>query len=369
MRRMAENIGRGHVSDFPASPSEVDVDWLEAQIRRAGGLTAGRLRTFRWASFGTGQMGTNVRFEFDYEVEGDGPLTLIGKFPSTDEGSLQTAAAFDIYRKEVLFYRELLPLLDVRAPVAYAAEVDGTGTRFVLLLEDLGPTRTGDQLKGCTLEDARGAIRQAAAFHAQTRNNRAVTDLVWLGNRPESIAQLQILYPQAQQIFCERYSDVFPDDLMTIAERFAARPDRWWGRKKPNPTLVHGDFRLDNMLFDVKGGAEPIAIVDWAGLQVESGLTDIGYFLGCGLDPEFRQAHETELLDLYCEEMTRRGSPMRVADIWDEYRIGALHGLATAIFSIAFVKRTERGDENLLSMARGAAQLALDHDSVGALLA
>jgi hypothetical protein len=46
--------------------------------------------------------------------------------------------------------------------------------------------------------------------------------------------------------------------------------------------------------------------------------------------------------------------------------IGALHGLFTVVFSAAFVVRTERGDANFLSMARGAADLALDHDSTGA---
>ena len=55
------------------------------------------------------------------------------------------------------------------------------------------------------------------------------------------------------------------------------------------------------------------------------------------------------------------------AEIWDDYRRGALHGLTTAVFSAAFVARTERGDANFLSMARGACALALAHDSLGAL--
>jgi len=74
------------------------------------------------------------------------------------------------------------------------------------------------------------------------------------------------------------------------------------------------------------------------------------------------------LIDLYCAEMTRLGVPRHRAQIWDEYRIGALSGLSTAVFSAAFVERTERGDANFLSMARGACSLALDHDSIGALL-
>ena len=51
------------------------------------------------------------------------------------------------------------PLLDVRVPRTYAAEVDESGGEFVLLFEDLGPCRQGNQLDSCSLADARHAIR------------------------------------------------------------------------------------------------------------------------------------------------------------------------------------------------------------------
>ena len=77
-----------------------------------------------------------------------------------------------------------------------------------------------------------------------------------------------------------------------------------------------------------------------------------------------RRAHEGELLDLYCAEMTARGVPMTRDSIWDDYVIGALHGVSTAVFSAAYVERTPRGDENFLSMARGGCALALQHGSI-----
>ena len=62
--------------------------------------------------------------------------------------------------------------------------------------------------------------------------------------------------------------------------------------------------------------------------------------------------------------MTARGVPLTHDDIWRDYVIGALHGVSTAVFSAAFVERTERGDANFLSMARGACALALEHGSL-----
>ena len=65
--------------------------------------------------------------------------------------------------------------------------------------------------------------------------------------------------------------------------------------------------------------------------------------------------------------MTARGVAMSRDSVWDDYRIGALHGVSTAVFSAAYVERTPRGDENFLSMARGACDLALEHGSLDAL--
>jgi hypothetical protein len=55
---------------------------------------------------------------------------------------------------------------------------------------------------------------------------------------------------------------------------------------------------------------------------------------------------------------------MSVDAIWRDYVVGALHGVSTAVFSSAFVVRTERGDANFLSMARGACALCLAHGSL-----
>ena len=126
------------------------------------------------------------------------------------------------------------------------------------------------------------------------------------------------------------------------------------------------DF-LDNLLFDIRDGSEPIAVLDWQTVTAGQAMSDIGYFLGTGIGDDLRRAHEDELLDLYCAEMTERGVKLTRGDIWDEYRRGALQGVTTAVFSAAFVERTERGDANFLSMARGGCALALDHNSVGTL--
>jgi len=354
------------VSGFPAHPGAVTAQWLTERLRDAGQLDGGRVASVSWQPIGTGQVGDSVRFSLAYE-DGAGPLTLAGKFPAADATSRATAAAFGLYAKEVGFYRELAPHLEVRAPQTYAAEADESGTGFVLLFEDLGPCRQGNQLDSCSLGDARHAIRQAAAIHAPSWNNQDLIARDWLHMRPEALAHVTALYPQAQAIFTERYADTLEPELMRVCAELNEASGHWFGREATDRCLIHGDFRLDNMLFDIKGGAEPIAVLDWQTVAVGNGLTDIGYFLGCGIGNALRREVEGELLDLYCAEMTERGVTMNREAVWDDYRLGALHGVSTAVFSAAFVERTERGDANFLSMARGACALALEHDSIGLL--
>lgn len=343
------------MQDIPGHPDAITADWWAEVLGRVPAHC-------RWESIGTGQVGDSVRFTLDFAGE-PAPVTLAGKFPAADPTSRGTAAMLGLYAREVNFYRELAPLLPVRTPKVHFADMAEDGASFCLLFEDLGPARGGNQIAGCGIEDARQAIRQAAALHAPSWHNPEILDRAWLQPDPAAAAQIKALYPQAQAIFRERYADVLEPEYMALCEALAEHTAAT-DRASERVSLVHGDFRLDNLLFDIRGGAEPIAVLDWQTLGIGNGLTDIGYFLGCGIGDGLRRAHERELLELYCAEMTARGVPLTVDAIWRDYVVGALHGVSTAVFSAAFVVRTERGDANFLSMARGACALCTEHGSL-----
>jgi len=203
------------VGDFPAHPGAVTADWLTDSLNRAGAMEGGRVASVEWVAIGTGQVGDSARFTLGYEGVA-GPPTLAGKFPAADATSRATAAAFGLYIKEVGFYRELASLLDVRVPRVFAAEIDSVGVEFVLLFEDLGPCRQGDQLASCSQGDARDAIRQAAAIHAPSWNNPSIIDHEWLAMRPEAVAQVKALFPQAHAVFAERYADTLEPEFMSV---------------------------------------------------------------------------------------------------------------------------------------------------------
>lgn len=351
------------MAEFPFHPDAISPDWLSQKLRDAG-VADSDVVALRWEPIGTGQVGDSARLYLTYAREGGGPSTIAAKFAAADPTSRATAAAMRLYAKEVGFYRELRKQLDVRVPMPLVAEIDSSGIEFLLLFEDLGPARSGNQLVSCSLADARAAIGQAARIHAPSWNNPAIVDLPWLATPAEVAAQVQQLYPEAHAVFRDRYGDLLEPEFMELCDELNERRDLLTQNTASNRCLVHHDFRLDNMLFDIKGGSEAIAILDWQTVSIGNGLTDIGYFLGTGIGNALRTAHEDELLDLYCTEMTARGVPLRREEIWDDYLAGALSGISTAVFSSAFVVRTERGDANFLSMARGGCALALEHGSL-----
>ena len=351
---------------FPTSPEAVTPAWLSERLRAAGALGEGAVTAVEWQPIGTGQVGDSARFTLSYDPPDAGPATLAGKFAAADRTSRQTAVTHGLYAKEVAFYRELAADLAIRTPRAFAAEVSDDGATCVLLFEDLGPARGGNQLAGCSLADAREAVRQLAGLHAPSWNNPAFVDRPWFAPRPGALDSLKAAYPYATQIFAERYADDLAPELMDVCRELSARSERWFGREANDRCLVHGDYRLDNMLFEIKGGAEALGVLDWQTLQVGSGLTDLAYFLGAGVGTSLR-AHENELIDAYLSAMAERGLPLAREAVGDDYRRGALHGVSTAVFSAAFVERTARGDAMFLDMARGACQLALDRESLGAL--
>lgn len=355
------------MADCPSHPAAISPEWLTVELRKAGLIDDVEITALSWQSIGTGNVGDSVRFTLAYDREGPWPSTIAGKFPASDETSRAIASAFGVYAKEVNFYREIAPRLKVRVPQAYVAEVAPNGVDFILLFEDLGPARAGDQLISCTVADARAAVRQAAAIHAPSWNDAEMLATEWLKPKPEALARRTKLYPAAQAVFRKRYADFLEPELMAICEDLAECVGTWIEREARPRSFVHGDFRLDNLLFDIKGGIEEIAVLDWQTVAAGNGLTDLGFFMGTGIGNALRLECEAELLDLYCSEMTRLGVPLSRDEIWDDYVVGSLRGIVNAVFSAANVKRSPRGDECFLSMARGGCALALQHGAISKL--
>lgn len=107
------------------------------------------------------------------------PKSLVGKFPSDNEVASATGKEMGFYRSEVMLYREAAHRAEIKTPAMYVAEINPSGD-FVLLLEDMAPAEPGDQMRGCTLNEARMALCEAAKLHAAFWNDTDLMRQDWL---------------------------------------------------------------------------------------------------------------------------------------------------------------------------------------------
>ena len=348
-------------------PARIDPAWMTRALRQAGSIREARVETVVAKPVGNGLVGDSFRFDLTYDqAEPGAPASVVGKFPAKDPASRQSGTDHVLYLSEVSFYRQIAATVAITTPRALVAEIDRATDDFTLLFEDLGPARQGDQLAGCDLADAQVAMREAAALHAPRWGDEALLALDWIVIKTERSAAVTAMLPPIIGLYRDRYDGQLEPAFMGMVEKLPAALDAMRGETATPFTVQHGDFRLDNILFDVQGGTRPMATLDWQTVSVGPALTDVAYFLSAGLDADLRRANERDLIRLYHDELRRRGvKDYSWETCWRDYRRFTLHGILMGVFSALAVERTDRGDALFLKMTRGACQLAADHDSFG----
>src|SRR5229473_7337484 len=156
------------ILDIPKSPDALSPEWLTAALQ-SGGLGNAKVASFEYEPIaaGVGFLGKLGRLHLRYAEGGkDLPRTLVVKQPTQDAKSRQLAMMFRFYEREVSFYREVGAAAGIRIPIMHFGAADPQDGNFVLLMEDLAPARVGDQLAGCSAEDARSAVGALAKCHA-----------------------------------------------------------------------------------------------------------------------------------------------------------------------------------------------------------
>ena len=349
-------------ADAIPSWDSITAAWLTDRLHEAG-HTGVYVRRFTRTQIGTGQIGKCIRFAL--ELDGDDPTaprTLVGKFPSDDPTSRATGVALRNYIKEVSFYQQMQKRISISTPRCYYARIEGEGPNFALLLADLSPARQGDQLAGCSVDVARAAVLELVGLHAPSWCDDSLRGVDWIG-APSGAAPnaTRMLYGAQLPGFLARYGAELAADEIEIIEQVVESKSVPFEGLPPLFSLIHIDYRLDNLLIDESTRPIKVSVVDWQSITLGSPLSDVAYFLGAGLLVDDRRRAEQDIVRAYHTALQAAGIGDYAWDrCWNDYRRGAFAGSAVTVIASMLVQQTARGDEMFTTMARRHSRHALD---------
>ncbi len=341
---------------FPTTPEALSNSWLSEVLGRS--VKGHRVERF---SEGTGVIGLVTRVHLDVE---EGPPTLIAKFPSPAPENRAVAATYDMYGREVRFYQQIAGSLPLKTAACYYTTYDPESQDFVLLLEDLVNYRIGDQVAGCTLEEARAVVDAIALMHASTWRGAGVPSLQSHGSdmqRDGMIGGFQLGWPVVQ----EQFADLIPSSAAHAGGKMPGAIGGLLEEMCRDPVaMAHADVRLDNIFF---GTGNDVVLVDWQSACTSAPEQDLAYFLTQSV-PRDVLARE-DLVLRYYEALVANGIDDYALDrCRARYRTSALYLLC---YAVVIAGTLDMGNERGKALARtllGNSLTALDEMDAFALL-
>lgn len=357
---------------FPRTVEAITPQWLTSALRGAGVLGEAAVSSFEAQPLGvgTGFMSAMGRLVLAYDGPAPGaPRSLIVKLAPRHPGARDIDLAFHFYAKETGFYSLLAPSSPIRTPRAYHVAFEPETHDFILLLEDMAPARLGDQVCGLCVEDAALAVEAAGRLHARWWRDPALDGFEWLLpiNSPQMRA-LQPIYQQCWPAVVDFLGDRMPAAMRRTGERLATRIEAMLDLVAERPrTVMHGDFRADNMFFETGTGCEPFAVADWQVMLNGSSAFDMAYMLTGSLDVDLRRSCEAELLDLHHRTLADNGvSDYSREEAGEDYRLCAMLGWCWPVVAIGSLDMTnDRGVAMFHAWTERSMAAVADLDAAG----
>jgi|tagenome__1003787_1003787.scaffolds.fasta_scaffold20981500_3 hypothetical protein len=310
---------------IPRIVEDLTPGWCsDALRRRIDGVVATPL------GVGVGLVGQLFRLELDGPT---GRSTVIAKLAApTDEGRF-VAMVLNMYGREVGFYNELSSRTPIAHPECYYAEHDPETHDAVLLLEDVSTRgRMLDQVAGCSVADARAAIRSLAKLHAGFWDDASLDDLPFLlrlcdDPYPGAVSfAYEGAWPRVQEFFPE----LITDRVRTFGDGYAAQIPALFAKLTDGPlVLSHGDWRLDNLFLT---DDDDVIAVDWQLVDRSVGPRDLAYFATASFEVS-DPAHYQDAFQAYIADLAAYDVHPDEAWAYEMYRYGAMLGFVYPVIA------------------------------------
>ena len=269
----------------------------------------------------------NARLRVEYKESRGAPKCIFAKLPPEGEPQRSLVLNSGMGRREILFYRELTADLPLRIPRAYAAEIDETSQRFVLLIEDLEDANClfPDPERGVGLGLALQAMDDLAALHEHfARLESEGSDFPFIEPPLRTPEFAQGMLKHALSHRREKMNSTFASIAELYLDSALDVHEAW---EKGPSVVTHGDTHLTNLF--IENGR--LGYFDWGCFARAPAIRDVSYFICMALSIEDRRANEANLLERY---LSRRkalgGEPPSLDQAWEDFKLQASYTVIAA---------------------------------------
>jgi len=314
---------------MPALPSgaSIDSDWLSAQLN----LDVDALEI---ESLGVPQGFTSNTMRLRPRGPSDAlPDSLILKIDSDDPHSREIALHLNCFRREVGFYRAFAPQLPALVPHAYATGNGLSDEGRWLLLEDLSMMTVGNQVRGVTARTCGQVLQVMAEVHARFWGSSGLRIHDWLPDHQFWFQGSSDKLSSLHRNFLQDYElRVEPEALKAIAlviehslaidAAIAQRP----------ATLVHGDLRIENVLFANSANERDVVVLDWGTPTRSMAAMDLAYLIGGSVPMPARRGQLRDLCSQWHQSLRSHGvKDYSLSDAWADVQLAALRCLSSVL--------------------------------------
>jgi Ecdysteroid kinase-like family len=347
---MAGPVSQSNLS-IPPTPDSITPEWLTVAFRGSGTVENASVVSIgvKPVAAGSGFVGQAARLHIEYDrIEPGAPATVFAKLSSADPAVREKLRTVGLYETEAGFYQDLAAMksLPLRVPRPYVSLYDHASAMSILLIEDLGDARFGDNITGLSPSDARIAVRQLAHLHAHFWEAPALQTFSWLRSLADDAAARIALYRAMLPRFEQNCAEFSAPSLFEAARTYADVLPACIDQHCTGPqTLIHGDFRADNFAFTSGSENGGFILFDWQVVRRSRGARDLAYFLAGSLSTEQRRETGRSLVELYHETLLAHGvKDYSSQDLARDLRRGLGAPLSTAVIALGLLDfSSERG--------------------------
>lgn len=325
---MAELPEPGLISDS----TQITPEWMQAVFQHAG-LDMPRISLTFPQPIGEGNLSRADRVEVTYNANAENAIpSVICKYTTNIDQAHMLAEKLNVYGREAAVYELFGEHPPVSAPRAYMSKASADGKDLTLVLEDLSQrTRPGKQSDGCSIDGAKAVIQEFAGLHKAYWGESALQSAGWLYDRHVSKDATVKSFEGGTLALREHFSHIVNSDALDLVDKFKPHVGDWITNNQWDHTLIHGEPRVDNVLFEDTDKGVRAWLIDWQFSGLGSPMFDTAYFLSGALKQDDRALCEKELVQTHQQHIAQTDPAYTLDIATHEYRASLPFGLIMTV--------------------------------------